>query len=65
MTNRIVVGVPKVVRYVTDVDPRDTWCNQSLAKDSWLRQGWHGVYYTFKDEKDAILFMLRWGGERQ
>lgn len=59
-----------VKRDTTDVDDIDSWCKQQFGPGGFHSQ-WdvgyaddspysYDLFYYFKQEKDAVLFALRW-----
>jgi hypothetical protein len=60
------ITVPKMVKYVTDVDPRVDWCYHNIkSKRSWKAVGWAPVTFSFTQEKDAVWFALIWSGKNE
>jgi hypothetical protein len=57
------VVLRKVKDWVTDEDPRATWCAKTFRKNSWKSSGWLAVTFEFTREKDAVYFALMWGGK--
>jgi hypothetical protein len=42
--------------------PRMTeWCEYN-CEDLWRCQSTHALYFQFAEERDAMMFMLKWGG---
>lgn len=37
------------------------WCEQN-CHSLWRAETYYALYFQFEDEKDATMFMLRWGG---
>lgn len=58
MTFKVVL--PKVKDWVTDEDPRVTWCEKMFRRNSWKASGWLAVTFEFTQERDAVLFALKW-----
>jgi hypothetical protein len=44
-----------------NLDPMREWCNDQ-CHGLWRCETTHALYWQFADEKDATMFMLRWGG---
>ncbi len=38
-----------------------TWCEEK-CEGLWRCQSTHALYFQFAEERDATMFMLRWGG---
>lgn len=36
------------------------WCEDNCIS-LWRCQSYHALYFQFEDERDATMFMLRWG----
>jgi len=36
------------------------WCEES-CKGLWRSETFHALYWQFENERDATMFMLRWG----
>lgn len=36
------------------------WCEDN-CRGLWRNEQVHAIYWQFEDEKDATMFMLRWG----
>jgi len=36
------------------------WCEEN-CKDLWRNEQVHALYFQFAEERDATMFMLRWG----
>lgn len=45
------------------MDPMRQWCSDNCT-GLWRMQHVHGLYFQFEDDRDAMLFMLRWGGAK-
>jgi hypothetical protein len=37
------------------------WC-EANCEDLWRCESTHALYFQFAGERDAMMFMLRWGG---
>ena len=37
------------------------WCDKN-CRGLWRLQHVHALYFQFEEERDAVMFMLRWGG---
>ncbi len=37
------------------------WCEEN-CEDLWRSESVHALYFQFANERDATMFMLRWGG---
>jgi hypothetical protein len=37
------------------------WCEEN-CQGLWRNEQVHAIYWQFENEKDATMFMLRWGG---
>ena len=37
------------------------WCKEN-CQGLWRNEQVHAIYWQFENEKDATMFMLRWGG---
>jgi len=37
------------------------WCEEN-CEDLWRCESTHALYFQFAGERDAIMFMLKWGG---
>lgn len=48
----------KEVDYVTDIDRRNTWCEENLKKNKWKSYGWNPKTFAFKNAEDATVFKL-------
>ena len=42
-----------------NLDPMKAWCEEK-CQGLWQHHYTHAIYFRFEDEKDAIMFMLRW-----
>jgi len=36
------------------------WCTEN-CQGLWRLQHVHALYFQFEEERDAVMFMLRWG----
>lgn len=45
---------------VGNVDKMKAWCLEN-CEGIWRSETHHALYFQFELEKDAMLFMLRWG----
>jgi hypothetical protein len=50
----------KVVKYITDRDPRERWCYDNFKSRDWHCLGYNPKTFAFKRQEDAVLFSLRW-----
>ena len=39
------------------------WCEQN-CRGIWRSETYFALYWQFTDEQDAMMFMLRWGGDK-
>ena len=39
------------------------WCDDNCT-DIWRCEQVHAIYFQFANERDAVMFMLRWGGAK-
>jgi hypothetical protein len=37
------------------------WCEEN-CQGLWRSHTTHALYWQFEEERDAVMFMLRWGG---
>jgi hypothetical protein len=44
----------------SNLDSMREWCNEK-CHGLWRCETTHALYWQFEDEKDATMFMLRWG----
>jgi hypothetical protein len=44
-----------------NIDKMREWCDNN-CNDLWRCESVHALYFQFADERDATMFMLRWGG---
>jgi hypothetical protein len=44
-----------------NLEPMNSWCNENCS-GLWRCETTHALYWQFEEERDAMLFMLRWGG---
>ena len=42
-----------------NIDPMEDWCKEK-CQGLWQSHHTYSIYFRFEDEKDAIMFMLRW-----
>ena len=47
----------------SNLDAMTVWCEEN-CKGLWHSHNTYAIYWQFEDEKDAIMFMLRWGGSK-
>lgn len=45
------------------LDPMREWCKNNCT-GLWRLEHVHALYFQFEDERDAMMFMLRWGGAK-
>jgi len=43
-----------------NVDKMNKWCEEH-CQDLWRSETYHALYFQFAEERDATMFMLRWG----
>jgi len=43
-----------------NVDKMKAWCEANCT-DLWRSETYHALYWQFAEERDATMFMLRWG----
>jgi len=43
-----------------NVKPMNEWCETNCL-GLWRSETYHALYWQFDDERDATMFMLRWG----
>lgn len=43
-----------------NIESMKTWCDQN-CEDMWRTETQHAIYWQFAEERDAVMFMLRWG----
>lgn len=46
-----------------NLNTMNSWCENN-CKGLWRGHNTYAIYWQFEDEKDAIMFMLRWGGSK-
>lgn len=44
----------------SNIDAMREWCEEN-CKGLWRSETYHALYFQFEDERDAMMFMLRWG----
>lgn len=44
----------------SNVDKMRTWCEEK-CQGLWRSETYHALYFQFELERDATMFMLRWG----
>lgn len=42
------------------MDQMRSWCEEN-CQGMWRMQHVHALYFQFEEERDAVIFMLRWG----
>lgn len=42
------------------MDQMRQWCEEN-CRGLWRLQHVHALYFQFEEERDAVMFMLRWG----
>ena len=42
------------------MDQMRSWCEEN-CRGLWRLQHVHALYFQFEEERDAMMFMLRWG----
>lgn len=42
------------------MDQMRSWCEEN-CQGLWRLQHVHALYFQFEEERDAVMFMLRWG----
>jgi hypothetical protein len=45
----------------TQIEEMAVWCINN-CKDLWREEHYHALYFQFTDERDAMMFMLKFGG---
>jgi hypothetical protein len=45
-----------------DIDEMKSWCEKN-CKDVWRCEQYYALYFQFSDDKDATMFMLKFGGK--
>lgn len=48
-----------IIAYL-NVDEMKWWCEEN-CEGLWRSETHHALYWQFENEKDALMFMLRWG----
>ena len=43
------------------IEEMATWCINN-CKELWREEHYHALYFQFADERDAMMFMLKFGG---
>jgi hypothetical protein len=43
------------------IEEMAVWCINNCT-DLWREEHYHALYFQFADERDAMMFMLKWGG---
>lgn len=43
-----------------NVDKMKAWCEEN-CEGLWRAETYHALYFQFAEERDATMFMLRWG----
>jgi hypothetical protein len=43
------------------IEEMSVWCINNCT-DLWREEHYHALYFQFADERDAMMFMLKWGG---
>lgn len=51
-------GYYHVIPDISNWSEMHTWCNEQFGSD---RYAWNGSNFWFETEKDAMLFLLKWG----
>ncbi len=46
---------------LNNIDKMKAWCEEN-CKDLWRCESHHALYFQFANDRDATMFMLRWGG---
>jgi hypothetical protein len=44
----------------TTLPKMEQWCEEN-CEGLWRSQSFHSLYFQFAEERDATMFMLRWG----
>ena len=42
-----------------NIDAMRSWCEDNCC-DLWRCESYHALYFQFADERDAMMFMLKW-----
>ena len=50
----MTAGMPPI----TELDSRETWCEENLNPDQWRSFGWQIKTFAFKNAEDATVFKL-------
>jgi hypothetical protein len=45
---------------LANIDKMKAWCEDN-CNDLWRSETYHALYFQFAEERDATMFMLRWG----
>jgi len=45
---------------LTNKDKMKAWCEEN-CEGIWRSETYHALYFQFELERDAVMFMLRWG----
>jgi hypothetical protein len=45
----------------TQIEEMAVWCINN-CKDLWREEHYHALYFQFADDRDATMFMLKFGG---
>lgn len=48
---------------IADVEEMKTWCEKNCS-DLWRCEQYYALYFQFSDDKDATMFMLKYGGRK-
>jgi hypothetical protein len=43
------------------IEEMAVWCINNCT-DLWREEHYYALYFQFADERDAMMFMLKWGG---
>ncbi len=43
------------------IEEMASWCINN-CKEPWREEHYHALYFQFTDERDAMMFMLKFGG---
>jgi hypothetical protein len=43
-----------------NIDQMKWWCEET-CQGIWRSETYHALYFQFSEERDATMFMLRWG----
>lgn len=44
-----------------NVDKMKSWCEKN-CEGLWRAETYYAIYWQFEQERDAMMFMLKWGG---